>query len=225
MPVSVKKKDGGRIPGPAAVPNTIEIACIVGLPNTKRSRMVFHGSFTTPPGAMQTLANALWSSLSSAWSTNLASLMATQTTFQAVQIRDMTSPTNPVYVGTGTAIPGSSASPAMPPGAAIVMTENIVARGRGLKGRVFLGGWATNADAGAGAIAAATQTAINAFGTAVQNAINAQSLVPCVAQVARQQYQGITGTVHGARSASHVNVSSYICQDLVWDAQRRRAQL
>jgi hypothetical protein len=224
MPISVKKKDGGRISGPANVPSVIEIAMIGQLPNAKPVRTVFHGSYTTPPANMQTLAGALWTALSGAWSTNLATLMATASSVTSVQVRDMTSFTNPIAIGTGTAVPGTSVSVPMPSGAAIVMTENIATRGKGMKGRVYLWGWATNADAGGGAISPATQTAINAFGTAVFNAITTNTLTPCVAQVARQQYQGITGTIHAPRGAGHVNVTTYQCRDLLWDAQRRRGQ-
>jgi hypothetical protein len=113
----------------------------------------------------------------------------------------------------------------MPENAAIVMTENINIRGKGLKGRCYLGGWSTAADAGGGVIAAAAQTAVNNFGTAILNALNAQSLTPCVAQIARQQYQGITGTIHQARPMGHPTVLGYVCRDLVWDTQRRRVQL
>ena len=102
------------------------------------------------------------------------------------------------------------------------LTEQIAARGKGLKGRLYLAGWTVAADGGTGAITAAAQTAVNQFGSDLLAAISGQSLVPCIAQVARAQYQGITGTVHPARSASHVTVTSFICKDLEWDTQRRR---
>lgn len=224
MPVSVKKKDGGRIGGAQAVPNVIEIVCQIVLPNAKQSRFTFHGYYPTTPPAMATLGGALFTSLSGAWGTNLGALMVPETKFQNVYVRDMTNITNPVFTGTGTAVSGTGAEPAMPVNVAAVLTENIQARGRGMKGRVYLGGWATVADAGAGVMSGATQTAINNFGTAVFNAIGAQTLQPCVAQVARAQYAGVTGTVHPARGASHVLVSSYTCRDTLWDTQRRRGQ-
>jgi len=225
MPQSQKKKDGGKIAGPANVPSVIEIRCGVQLPNGKTGNFVFHGHYTTAPPNMQTLAGALWTAISGAWGTNLAPHMAPATTFNNVSVRDMTSYTNPIYVGTGTAIPGTGAATAMPPQNAIVLTENVAQRGRGSKGRVYIGGWDTSADGGGGAISGVAQTAVNNFGTAVQNAISTNGLTPCVAQVARQQYQGITGTVHPARNATFVGVTSYICQDLRWDTQRRRGQL
>lgn len=225
MPVSVKKKDGGKIPGPQNVPNVVEVRMQIQIPNTKITYMTVHGSYTTTPPAMQPTATALFTALSSAWGTNLATYMHTATSFQSVWIRDMSSFTLPVYQGTGTAVSGSGSGAAMPPSNAIVLTENINARGRGMKGRLFVGGWVSSADVTAGGINPAVQTALNAFGTAIISALTAQTLTPCVAQVHRQQYQGITGTVHADRPAAHVLVNSYTCRDLVWDTQRRRAQL
>jgi hypothetical protein len=225
MPISTKKTDGGRIKGPQNVASVIEIRVQMQLPNTKLSSWFTHGSYSTAPANMQSLATALFGSISAAWNTNLAAYCPTGTLLQNVYIRDMTNFTSPVYVGTGTAVPGTSASIAMPPGAAIVLTENLSIRGRGAKGRIYLGGFATNADAGGGVIAAALVTALGAFCTALFNAITAQSLTPCLAQPPRAQYQGVTGTVHPSRGAGHPSITSYTLRDNLWDAQRRRAQL
>lgn len=231
MPISVKKKDGGRIPGPYNVPSVLEIRCQLVLPNSKQSFFRVEGAYASTPASIQSVATALFGSISSAWGSNLASLCPPATAFQNVYVRDMTSYTNPIFVGTGTAVPGTSASVAMPVNAAIVITEQIASRGRGLKGRIYLGGFATNADAGGGVISAAAQTGLNAFCTALFNAISGQSLTPCLAQPARYQYQGVTGTVHPARGSvgppptgTHVNINSYVLRDLVWDTQRRRIQ-
>lgn len=224
IPTSQKKKDAGHIPGPQNVPSVIEIRCQLMMPNSKLSFMTFHGAYTTAPGNIQTMANTLFTSLSGAWGTNMAPVCPPATSFQSVQVRDMASYLNPVSIGTGTAVPGTSASVALPAEVAIVLTENVASRGRGLKGRAYLGGLAQNASTAGGLISAAGQSAANGFGTAVFNAIGAVALTPCVAQVARAQYQGYTGTVHPARNASHVNVTSYTCRDLNFDSQRRRGQ-
>jgi hypothetical protein len=234
LAASTKKHDAGRIPGPWNCPGVVEIRMQQGLPNGKTIFSTIHGSYASAPSNMQGLANSLWSSLSSAWSANLAQYMHPQTTFQAVQIRDMASYTNPVFFGTGTAVPGTGTGVALPESNAIAMTENIASRGKGLKGRVFLGGWVQGADVTTGGISTAVQTAINAFGTAITAALNASTpqLTPCVAQAARYAYIGYTGTTHQARGnagpppvGTHVTVNSYVCRDLVWDTQRRRVQI
>ena len=159
---------------------------------------------------------------------DLRGLGPPQTIFQNVYVRDMANFSFPVYTGTGTAVPGTSASPAMPVNAAIVLTEQITARGRGLKGRIYMAGFATNADAGNGIISTAANTGLSNFCTALYSALTAQSLQPAVAQAPRAAYLGFTGTSHPARGTpgqGHaVGVSSYILRDLVWDTQRRRIQ-
>lgn len=220
---SSRRVDGGRIRGPQNVPNVLEIRFVVQLPNGRNSVGVLHGAFTSAPTNLQTLANTLFTSLSSAWATNLGALMSTTTRFTSVAVRDMTSALNPIFIGTGTAAVGTDPANAMPPRLAAVLTENVAIRGRGMNGRIFLGGWTVTADAGAGLMSGAAQTALNAFGTAVFSAISAQTLIPCVAQVPRQAYLGLTGLAHPARAASHVNVNSYTSRDLIWDGQRRRS--
>jgi hypothetical protein len=112
----------------------------------------------------------------------------------------------------------------MPVNVALVLTENLNVRGRGAKGRAYLAGWATNADAGGGVAAAAVGTAMNAFGTAVFNAITSAGFTPAVAKPARAAYTGYTGTPHLARAASYATVTTYVARDNIWDSQRRRIQ-
>lgn len=223
MPVSVKRVDGGHIKGAQAVPNVLEFRCMVTGVNGKPASFTFHGHFTTPPANIQTIASAAWTSISAAWGTNIAPHCPTATTFNSVLVRDMTATTNPQFIGTGTPIPGTGGLIAMPPQNAVVITENLTMRGKGLKGRLFIGGWDTSADAGAGQISAAANTAANALGTAIQNFLTGQSLTPCVAQVHRQAYMSYTGAQHAERLATFAAVSSYTVNNLRWDTQRRRA--
>jgi hypothetical protein len=226
IPTSTKKKDAGRISGPASCANVCEIMGTWTLPNGRVIHGAFHGWASPLPSMSVGLANTLFGAFSSAWSTNLATYMHTGTSFNGVAIRDMTSPTNPIFLSTSAAVAGTSSSTvAMPESMAIVLTENLNVRGRGAKGRVYLGGWSQSADVTTGGISSTVQAALNAFGTAVLNGINSNGMIACLAQVPRQQYIGYSGTNHPARPAGHPVVSSYTCRDLVWDTQRRRVQL
>jgi hypothetical protein len=234
LPQSTKKHDAGHVPGTWNCPNTVEIRMQLQLPNNKLIFHTIHGAYSTTPASIQSLATALFGSLSSAWSTNLATYMNTGTIFQAVICRDMANTTFPTFIGTGTAVPGTGVGAALPESNAIVMTENLNARGRGAKGRIYLGGWIQTADVTIGGINTAVQTAINAMGTAWISALSAQSLTACVAKAPRYAYMGFTGTSHAQRgtpgsggtpgTGSNITVSSYTCRDLVWDTQRRRVQ-
>ena len=221
---STKKRDAGRIPGPANCANVMEIRMIWNLPNGKIISGALHGWATTVPTPTVALANTLFGALSSAWSTNLGTYMHTGTVFTSVVIRDMTSYTNPTFQSTSASVAGTGSGAAMPESNAIVLTENLNIRGRGAKGRVYLAGWVQSADVTTGGISTTVQTAINTMGTSWLNAINTNGLTACVAQLARQQYMGYTGTTHPARPAGHPNVTNYVCRDLVWDTQRRRIQ-
>src|SRR5262252_2103439 len=122
LPASQRKKDGGKIPGAQPVTNTIEVMVIQSGANAKSANHVFHGFFATAPASMQTLANALWTAVSNAWGTNLAPHMAPAAQLTAVHVRDMTAITNPVFIGTGTAVPGTGTLPALPAENAVVIT-------------------------------------------------------------------------------------------------------
>jgi hypothetical protein len=222
MAQSQRAIDGGKIPGPANVPNVEEVRMFFTLPNLKTGHIAVHGHFTSTPPTGATLAAALWSALSSSWGTRLATYMHTGTLFTKVEVRDMTNYQNPVYIGTGTAVAGGGSGAAMPSENAIVLTENVNIRGRGAKGRMYVSGWVTSADVTTGGINPAVQTALNGWGSDIMSALNAQSLTPCVAQVARQAYTGLTGTNHPARNPSFATITSITCNDLNWDTQRRR---
>jgi len=206
------------------VPNVIEVAIKQTGANGKSANFTCHGAYSAAPPSLASLASTLWTAISGAWNTDLAPLMAPTAMLTAVWLRDMTNVNNPIVVGTGTNIPGTGTIPALPPDNAVVLTEIVNARGRGLKGRMYLSGFVVAADGGSGTITAAAETAINNFGLALFNALNTNSLIPCVAQVHRQQYQGLTGTIHPDRPASHVTVSQYVVQDTRWDTQRRRGE-
>ena len=208
--------------GAQNVPSVIEIRQVISIADGKPASNVFHGFYSGAAPNVATIASALFTSLSNAWVTNLGPYMDSGSVFERVECRDMTDHTLPIFIGTGTPVAGADATGTMPAEMAIVLTENIAGRGKGMKGRAYLGGWGLFADAGGGVIKAATVTALNNYGTAVAGAITAQALVPCVAQVARVQYQGLTGTIHQSRPAGHVNVSTYTCRDNHWDSQRRR---
>jgi hypothetical protein len=221
---SVRAVDGGHIKGAVAaqVPNVIEILWTTGLPNGKTGTCKVHGHYTVAPGDMQALANSLATAWSTAWGTNLAPLMHTATALQGLFVRDMTSATLPIYAGNLTAVPGTGTGNALPLENAIAVTENILGRGKGAKGRFFLGGFVVGEDTAVGGITPAAKTAIDAFGLQIFNAIKAQNLLPCVAKVHRQEYITLTGATIPERLATFTEVTSYVCRDLHWDTQRRR---
>lgn len=222
IPSSQRAVDGGRIRGAQDVPLCLELVFRQSLPNSKIAHMKLHARYVSSPPAMQTVTNALYTAIASAWTSNLGPLMSSASHLLDLSMRDMASHTNPVFISTGAQTSGTGPGGNMPAQDAIVLSEHVGARGKGLSGRSYWSGWTTDADAGAGQISAATQAAMNAFGTAIFNAITSNALTPCVAQVERANYISLTGANIPHRAAGPINVTSYTCRDLFWDTQRRR---
>lgn len=220
--ISTRKTDGGKIKGAQAVPNTIEIQIKQTGANGKPANFTVHGQYATTPPSLTTLATALWNSISGAWGTNLAPQMHPNAQITAVWVRDMANVNNPIVVGSGAAVVGTGTGSALPAEVCIVITENIIKRGKGLKGRMYLSGFVDSASSTAGQISAAGMSAAGGFATALFAAIQAQSLTPCVAEVHRQAYTGLTGTPHLDRPAAPVGVTQYVVRNNEFDTQRRR---
>jgi len=231
MPVSRKKFDGGHIPGPIIVPNCIQVRILMTLSTGKAVVNVLHAQVAAGFTATVTIANALQTNLaSSLTSSGMAALMPTTTSITGIDLRDLRSPGNfPLVPSNVAAAPGTSVSPAMPPGNTLVLTFRTANAGRAFRGRLYFGGWATNADAGNGMATTVTNGATPSlllfWNTWTGQSWSANSMTPCIAQPARQQYTGITGTVHPARNANTVAITAAQVRDAVWDSQRRRAQV
>jgi len=221
IPVSHRKLDAGRIPGIAAIPDVCEIKLMFQF-NTVPQFSKIHGSGASALTMSVALADQIFDALAAPWTTNIAGLVSTNYRFLGVSIRDMSLATNPEFFSTHASHDGVGAVAELPRDVASVLTENIAARGRGLKGRIYLSGWTVAADDANGQMATATRTALNALGTAWMGALPPLGLTPCVAKPARQEYIGVTGAHHEKRDAGHSPVTGYIVTDLKWDTQRRR---
>lgn len=222
---SVRRVDGGRIPGPAAVPGVIEIKCVFLLSNGKLGSWNIHGQNVGSFVPSVVNANTIMQQLSTNWVTRFTNLMHNAVKWENCQVRDMTVPTNPVFVSNLTAVTMTgTGTTAMPSDVSLVLTEKANVRGRGASGRIYLPGWSTAADTGAGIISGPTQVAANGFGNDIMSVLNTEGLTPCVPKPARAEYIGLTGAHHNARSATFATILQIICQDLEWDTQRRRGQ-
>lgn len=193
------------------------------LPNGKTAHSILHGR--NSGGAFVpsvSTANAVFATLSNSWNTRLAIYLANGTQFLWAEVRDMTDPTLPVFRSTGTAISISAVDPALPQDVQLVLTGQASIRGRGARGRIYVPSWSTFADAGNGQCTSACQGALTSWGDDIKSGLLASSLIGCVAKPARQEYLGVTGTLHAARDVGSADVLNYVCQDTEFDTQRRR---
>jgi hypothetical protein len=219
---STRKVDGGRIPGPAAIPNGIEIRCIFRHVNAKIVSFTLHaqndGTYITSVAA----ANALHQSIGAAWTAHLGYAIVNTVQFNSVVLRDMTFPELPEFTSSDPPILGTSVVTPLPDDVALVLTENGNARGRGSKGRIYVMGFAADQDQGGGVANDNLVVAMNAFGTQLMTALGVGGLSPAIAKPHRQEYIGLTGALHAERPAALTPVGSYTCRDNHWDTQRRR---
>jgi len=224
MPQSTKKVDGGRIGGPAVIPNCIEVIIPWTLANGRTGHSILHarnlGTFVPSVSS----ANTLQTAVVAAYQSNLLPFQATTVGHGNLSVRDMSAATNPIFVATSGGAAGTSASPAMPAQLALVLSAKAIQRGRGFNARYYIPGWATNADAGGGIAAPALVTALAAYATSLFNAFTASGLQPAVAHPHRQQYTGITGTVHPERQPTAVDLQAWVLKDNIFDTVRARVK-
>src|SRR5262252_778824 len=183
---STRKTDGGRIAGPAEIPNGVQLKMFFQLMNGKTAHTSCFGQHQGTFVSSAAMANQLFDAIKGHWSNRFSNYIGTGVTFQALSVRDMTLSTNPEFRSTTAPITGGAAGNQLPQDVAIVLTAQCVERGRGSKGRLYLPGWSAATLGSNGQMAAAVQTAVTAFGSDLLLEMNAVALSASVAKPARQ---------------------------------------
>ena len=215
--------DPGHIGGPVVIPNHVQIHILWSLAGGKTARNVLYGRAAGVPSPTPTQAEAIRSALTSgaAW-TALAAQLSTATSLTAVNLRSVHTANQPFVPSTGSATPGTAAGIALPNEVAVCVTLRTAGVGQANRGRVYLPGFAVSTvvvdNSFSGAVITAAQTWVQGF----TSIFAGQGYTWVIGQPARQSYTGSTGTLHPARSATSIPVSSAICRDNHFDSQRRR---
>lgn len=215
--------DPGHIGGPQLVPNVAIIRLDWSLDGGRAAFNIMHGRYSGPFAGTQTQATAIFTALTSGaqW-TALAAFFGTGTQVTGVEIKDINTAGNVFIPSTGAAVPGTSVSAPLPDEVAAVISLRTAKTGIANRGRIYIPGWATNALATGNVIAPAAVTALGNWAQTIKTAMAAQGYTMCIAQPARAEYTGSTGTVHPARAASSTDVSTLLVRDNHWDSQRKR---
>jgi len=217
--------DGGAIPGPVVIPFAAQISLVWNLTDGKQAHVVTYGRYSGSFSGTVTQANALLSGLLSAGGmyATLAAFMPTTGSLAFVTIRDVNSANQPLITSTGTAGPGTSASPALPDETAAVITLRTALVGRGNRGRMYIPNFATNALAAGGVIAPAVVTALNNWAGQFAGVYSGQGYTWALGQKHRQAYTSpITGRAFPERPAAAPTITNSVVRDNHWDSQRRR---
>jgi hypothetical protein len=217
--------DPGHISGPVVLPNAARVTLNWTLGDGKIAHNVMYASYTGTPVLALSTANAILAAITTGanW-TALAAFMATTASLSGVTVLDVRDATHAPITSTGSAAPGTSASPALPDEVAAVVTLKTANRGPSGRGRIYIPGFATNALAAGNVIAAAAVTALTTWAnTTLNGAIVGNIGAMQLGLPARNGYTSDrTGRVFPPRAASTVTLTQLLCRDNHWDSQRRR---
>lgn len=219
---------------PLVVPQATQIRLLGGIvltPNINVLHAINPGGVTIN----QALANTLGTAIKSAYTTNLASHVPSNSGLFQVGVRDLRTVHMAEYLDSGAIAPGSGTGDYLPGQNAVCVTLRTAKAGQSFRGRVYLGGFTETDNTTTGAIATGLSNACVAFVTAIQSALNSNGLQ--LAVLSRPAYQTTKTVVvhHGdgseetqthvtAARAGEINaVVAIVARNTIWDTQRRRA--
>lgn len=183
----------------------------------------------------QALANTLDAAIKAAYTSNMASHVGTAGGIASVGIRDIRSPNQAEFVGSGAGVLGTAVTEPLPKQTALVITLRTAKSGQSFRGRVYVSGWTEAANDSNGNASSAAQTAAANFITAVSNAFSGNGLFLAVVSRPAERQTVVTTTFHAdgtsdvdtdvreARGGNVTRVTSITARNNVWDTQRRRA--
>lgn len=215
--------DPGAKGGPVIVPNCVQIVLNWGLSAGKTAHNVLYGRVSGVPAPTPTQAEAIRAALTTgaAWTAVLPTLAAS-TTFASVTLRSVHAAFQPIVQSTGAAIAGTSAALALPNEVAICATTRTALTGPQNRGRFYIPGFASDSLLSGNVIAPGTVTALTNWVQGFTAIFAGQGYTWVIGQVARQAYNGSTGTPHPERIAGSVPITSVSVRNNTWDSQRRR---
>lgn len=140
-----------------------------------------------------------------------------------IEMRSLTAVTDPWFIGTGLAVPGVSVSDPLPAATSFVVTLKTGQRGRSFNGRVYLCGFAENANDTTGQASSLTRSHCLAFIDAIR--VNLVTAIPNLQLSILSRVTTPPGATEPIIRNPPVNtpVTAIVASDLRWDVQRRRA--
>jgi len=207
------------IPGPLILGNAGEMKLVWDFGGRVRLNVLhFTGTSSRPVNQANTdSANTAIRSLFS--SSGLAVMTAPSYGFRGVTARDISSPTNPEFIGSpSTNIPGDGTTDALPSQIAMVVSLKTDKRGRNYRGRVYIPGVEELQSDTNGLASAGYQTAVTAFMDGVRTYLAG---VNWPLAVVSRAYPADDAAGLPAKIADFANVVA-VSTDQVFDTQRRR---
>lgn len=214
----------GYIPGPLVIPQTCQVKLQWQFPNGAIGSNVLGAiipdDFTFTQADVDDVMDGI---VASAGWAELNVLLGTGTRLLGVEIKDVRTANLAGVPSSAPPAVGTSAANALPENDALVVSLRTAQAGRAFRGRVYLGGWTTDALDTGGAATDAAVTAAQDFVTDVGVALNAKSFELAIAHRGHNAYiSPATGQTVEAEAAGSVPVTSIICRTATFASQRRR---
>jgi hypothetical protein len=188
------------------VNNAVQVALYFSLGTGTAMVNVLNAIKTGQVTVDQTLANALDTSIKSAWSSNLGVHCASNCVFGFCTVRDLSAPSLPAFTGSGATVQGAGVGDLLPGASACVVSLRTALAGHRYRGRVYLGGFTEAENLVSGTISAAVQAACASFVQAVDTVLAGHTMR--LAVLSRPAYaQTITHTT--TDSAGNENITQY----------------
>lgn len=193
---------------PVVIPATVRVSMVWKLSGTDYAVNALH---YIVPGATvvdQAAANDIANDIGTAFAGTYDASVADAVELNRVEVRDLRTASQPVYIGL-ILVDGASVVPPLPPQNAIVVTLRTALAGRSYRGRVYLPGASELASSATGSIESAAMTNANDF---IDNIITET--------VSGQTWNlGVASPTLGLTTA----VTNALVRDNVFDTQRRRS--
>lgn len=155
--------------GNLPVPQGMEMKITYSLNGVMSALNILHFNHQLGETLNQGDADAMAATIRSAFTASLIpAQLHTSVALAKVEVRHMDQPSDPWFLGSGAAVAGTSVSDPLPAATALVVTLHTGLRGRSYKGRVYLWGWAENANSTTGTAATAATDAASAFISAIR---------------------------------------------------------
>jgi hypothetical protein len=215
--------DPGALGGPVVIPSCAQLRLLWTTGSGKAAHNVltvrYNGAFAGSAAQLNSILTGL--TTGAQW-TALSAHIAPTAGLVAADIRDINQPNQPIIPSTGAGAVGTSSGSELPNEVAVCVTLRTAFTGPQNRGRLYVPGWATTALGANNTIAAAAVTALTNWSSIIAGVLSAQGYTWCIGHPARQAYTGSTGTVHPARVAGSVPITTISVRDNHWDSQRRR---
>lgn len=212
--------------GNLPVPNGLEAKLVWSFGGTPFALNILHFSHEVGTTHTQARADTLSSIIATALTASgHGASLATGVTLARTESRHMDQNSDPWFIGSAAAVPGTGAGNPLPAATAFVVTLKTGLRGRSYNGRVYLWGFTEDANDAAGGITAAGSNNAVAFVSQVRT--NAAVQLGLSLSVL-SRFTTPAGSLPGAPSVERnppvlTGTISVVALDSRWDTQRRRA--